>query len=139
MRRSNNFVQIMGFVECTISSEHEIRIPIVQGILKHPTIELLRELLKKPAVAKKYTIESLRRAPWKVLKEFPYSWLKLSIEEANLKPERKKAIVFMISDESRGMVGEGDSLGEVRGRWCRKCVTSQIAKSECGAIIQKTV
>lgn len=100
MRRSDNFAQIMGFVKCPISPGQEIRIPIVQGILKHPTIELLRELLKNPAVAKKYTIESLRRAPWKVLKEFPYSWLKLYIEEADLKPERKKAIVFMISDEN---------------------------------------
>ncbi len=100
MKKSYHFVKVTEFAECRLSSDNIIRLPVVPGIFKHATAEMLHELLQKPAVAKKYTIESLRIAPWPVLREFPYSWLKLHIEEAGLRPMRKKAILFMISDES---------------------------------------
>jgi hypothetical protein len=69
------------------------------GIFKHASAEMLRELLKKPAAAKKYTLESLRVAPWSVMREFSPSWLRQHIDEAGLGPMRKKAILFMLGDE----------------------------------------
>lgn len=100
MKKSYHFVKVAGFAECRLSSDNIIRLPVVQGIFKHATVEMLHDLLQRPAAAKKYTIESLRTAPWPILREFPYSWLKMHIEEADLRPMRKKAILFMISDES---------------------------------------
>ncbi len=98
MKRSYHFVEVTEFAECRLSDGNIIRMPVVAGIFKHTTSEMLHELLQKPPVAKKYTVESLRVAPWSVLREFPYSWLEQHIEEADLRPMRKKAIQFMLSE-----------------------------------------
>ncbi len=101
MKKPYHFVEVTDFAECELSQNNKIRLPVVQGIFKHATMDMLHELLQKPAVAKKYTIESLRVAPWQVLREFPHSWLRLHIDESDLRPMRKKAILFMLSpDES---------------------------------------
>jgi len=96
MRKPYRFVEVTGFAECELSDGSKVRLPVVMGIFKHATADMLRELLKKPAVAKKYTIESLRVAPWPVMREFPRSWLMLHLEEAELRPTRKAAILFML-------------------------------------------
>jgi hypothetical protein len=66
---------------------------VFPGILKHPTVDELRELLKRPAVARKYTILAL----WQVLREFPRDWLEACLSEANLRAGRENALRFLLS------------------------------------------
>ena len=99
MKKSFTYVTGTDFAECRLDSGVVVRLPVVPGILKHPSVEMLRRLLQNPSVARKYTKEALRVAPWQVLREFPYGWLKLQLETANIRPMRKRAILFMISDD----------------------------------------
>jgi len=92
MKRSHRFVESAGTIECRLSPGHTVRLPVFPGILKHLTVEELRELLTKPAVARKYTILALRKAPWQVLREFPPDWLEACLPEANLRPGRENAL-----------------------------------------------
>ncbi len=106
MKKNFAYVTETDFALCRLDSGVVVRLPVVPGILKHPSVDLLRHLLQNPSVARKYTKEALRVAPWQVLREFPYDWLKLQIEAANIRPLRKKAILFMISgDEENGGIG----------------------------------
>lgn len=95
--RKPNFVKITGFAECELPSGNKARLPVAPGIFKHATVEMLEELLQKPAVAKKYTMEALRVAPWPIMREFPHSWLRQHLDEADIRPSRKAAILFMLS------------------------------------------
>ncbi len=97
MKRSYRFVESVGTVRCVLGPVHEVTLPVFPGILKHPTVDELRELLTKPAVARKYTILALRKAPWQVLREFPRTWLEACLDEANLRPGRVDALRFLLS------------------------------------------
>ena len=97
MRRTTNFVKSRGTVRCTLPAGQEIRVPVVPGILKHLTVEQLRNLLKDPDVVRKYTIEALNEAPWPVLCKFPAEWLKRCIGDAHLNPRRARAIAFLLA------------------------------------------
>jgi len=96
MKRTHNFAKPIGMAECELRDGNTFRIPIVPGILKHPTVLELESLLSRPAVARKYTIEALRFAPWQVLKHFPPRWLMECIAQAGLRPSREKAILFLL-------------------------------------------
>lgn len=69
----------------------------MQGILKHPSSEALFYLLTGPEIARKYTIEALRIAPWQVLRLFPRDWLKECLAQADLPESRTRALEFMLS------------------------------------------
>lgn len=97
MKRSYRFVESVGTVQCIVSPGHEITLPVFPGILKHPRVYELRELLTKPAVARKYTIQALRKAPWQVLREFPRPWLEDCLADANLRAGRADALRFLMS------------------------------------------
>ncbi len=97
MKRSYHFVESVGAVCCSLGPGHEVTLPVFPGILKHPTVGELRELLSRPAVARKYTILALRKAPWQVLREFPRDWLEACLPEANLRPGRAEALRFLLS------------------------------------------
>ena len=97
MKRTYKFVRSMGTVTCALPTGEEIELPVVQGILKHPRVESLREMLKNPDVARKYTREALEVAPWSVLREFPRPWLNSMMEEADIRPGRAKALLFMLN------------------------------------------
>lgn len=97
MKRSYKFVESVGTVQCTLSPGHEVTLPIFPGILKHPSVDELPELLAKPAVARKYTILALRKAPWQVLREFPRPLLETCLAEANLRTGRAEALRFLLS------------------------------------------
>ncbi len=97
MKRSYRFVEKVGTVRCALSSSREVALPVFPGILKHPTVDELRELLAKPAVAKKYTIQALRKAPWQVLREFPRDWLEACLADADLRAGRANALRFLLS------------------------------------------
>ena len=96
MKRSYRFVESVGAVHCALSPDHEVTLPVFPGILKHPTVRELRELLENPTVARKYTILALRKAPWQVLREFPPDWLESCLAEASLRPGRKRALSFLL-------------------------------------------
>ena len=96
MKRTYRFVESVGTVQCALDPGREVTLPVFPGILKHPTVDELRELLTKPAVARKYTIQALRKAPWQVLREFPRDWLEDCLADANLRAGRAKALRFLL-------------------------------------------
>ena len=96
MKRSYRLVESIGSVRCALG-DREVILPVFPGILKHPTIDELRELLKRPAVARKYTALALRKAPWQVLREFPRDWLLACLTEASLRAGRVRALRFLLS------------------------------------------
>ncbi len=97
MKRTYRFVQSTGNVSCTIAPGCDVTLPVFPGIFKHPTVDELREILVKPAVARKYTYLALRKAPWQVLREFPRDWLEACLSEASLRPGRERALRFLLS------------------------------------------
>ena len=97
MKQTCTFVRSMGTVTCTLASGQEIALPIVPGILKHPSPETLPRLLRNPAVARKYTIEALRKASWPILRLFPRDWLQQCLSEARLNPRQARALAFLLS------------------------------------------
>ncbi len=97
MKRTYRFVESVGAVRCVLGVGREVTLPVFPGILKHPTVDELRELLQRPAVAQKYTVQALRKAPWQVLREFPREWLVACMTEAELRPGRQRALSFLLS------------------------------------------
>ena len=97
MKRTHRWVKPVGTVAVQLPAGEEIEIPVVQGILKHLSPEALFELLKDPQVARKYTLEALRVAPWQVLRHFPREWLKACLPQARLPEGRARALEFMLS------------------------------------------
>lgn len=97
MKRTYHWVQPSGTVVVRLPEGEEIELPVVQGILKHASVEELFELLKDPQVARKYTLEALRIAPWPVLKHFPREWLRACLAQATLPEGRTRALKFMLS------------------------------------------
>jgi hypothetical protein len=90
-------VKVRGYVRVTLPCGETIELPVVPGILKHLSVEQLEELLEKPAVARKYTRESLRVAPWNVIREFPRDWLLRCLPEADLPTPRRRALEFLLT------------------------------------------
>ena len=52
MKRSYRFVESVGTVQCALGPGPKVMLPVFPGILKHPTVDELRELLARPAVAR---------------------------------------------------------------------------------------
>ena len=96
MKRSYRAVTPVGEVICDLGDGTAITLPVVLGILKHPTPIELPALLQRPAVANKYTREALRVAPWSVLQRFPREWLCQHLDAARLRPARRAALDFML-------------------------------------------
>lgn len=108
MKRSHRFAQPKGTVVCQLPGGESVEIPVAQGILKHPSLPALFELLQDPQVVRLYTVEALRVAPWSLLKAFPGWWLLECLPEADLHEGRAKAVKFMLraqgdTDEREGM------------------------------------
>jgi hypothetical protein len=97
MKRSYRYVKSVGTVQCSLGPGRTVTLPVFPGILKHPTVDELCDLLVKPSVARKYTILALRKAPWQVLREFPGDWLEACLVEANLRAGRANALRFLLS------------------------------------------
>jgi len=97
VKRTFRWVKSVGTVQVALGPDHEITLPVFPGILKHPTVDELRDLLLNPAVARKYTVLALRKAPWQVLREFPREWLEACVVEADLRPGRESALRFLLS------------------------------------------
>ena len=98
MTRTLYFAEPEGFVTCRVGPRERIRLPVVQGILKHPNAAELRSLLcEVPGVAEKYTQEALKCAVWPILQEFPGSWLLKVLKATEMKPSRRKALRYLLS------------------------------------------
>ena len=97
MKRTYQFVKPTQSVECQLPSGETVTIPVVPGILKHPSPEQLPEILARPAAMQKYTVEALRKAAWPILEHFPRSWLLECLERAPMKQSRRRALEFLLS------------------------------------------
>jgi hypothetical protein len=97
MKRTYHFVKPMQWVECRLPSGRTVTVPVVPGILKHPTPEQLPGILARPAAMEKYTLEALRKAAWPILEQFPRSWLRECLDRATMRPSRRKALTFLLS------------------------------------------
>jgi len=97
MRRTLRFAKSIGKTTCELSPGNEITVPVIPGILKHPRPEELPTLLSRPSVVRKYTMLALAKASWPVLRQFPRAWLRLCLENAHVKPSRRRALVFLLS------------------------------------------
>lgn len=96
MKRTCRFARSRGNVSCTFPSGRRVTLPVIPGILKHPLPEMLPDLLQRPNVAWKYTLEAIRRAAWPVLRQFPRDVLRSCIEAAAVRPGRRAALLFLL-------------------------------------------
>jgi len=94
--RRDDTVRALGTVRCRMGDGRSVAIPVVPGLLKHPSVPDLKALLRQPAVARKYTAEALRRAPWRVLERFPRRWLLELLPGARVRPARRRALEFLL-------------------------------------------
>lgn len=97
MKRTYRFVEMQGEVVTRIG-DRSLTLPIFPGVLKHPTVDQLAQLLEDPAVARKYTDEALRKASWNALRRFPRWWLLERLPAVALREGRRKALELMLSD-----------------------------------------
>ena len=95
MKRRYTFVGPSGVVECRVDGV-PLTLPVFAGVLKHPTVDQLRERLADPVVARKYTRDALRRLPWVALRQFPRAWLIECLPHAGLSEGRRHAVEFML-------------------------------------------
>ena len=96
MKRTYSFVTAREFVDCVIDGQ-TIALPILVGVLKHPTETQLRQLLREPSVARKYTRAALAKLPWSALRQFPHDWLHVCLVDSDLPPGRRMAIEYMLA------------------------------------------
>ena len=102
MKRTYRFVRSTGSVPHVMESHETVQVPIFPGILKHPTVDELPSLLRNPEVVRKYTVQALRKAPWPILREFPPGLLQAHFDEADVRPGRASAIIFLLSGSETG-------------------------------------
>ena len=95
-RRAHVFVHSVGTVRCEVDPGVWLALPVIPGLLKHPTEAELFRLLEDPRVARKYTDEALRRAPWSAVRAFPRMWLEERLRAVELPPGRRSALEFML-------------------------------------------
>ena len=116
MKRSYRFVEAVGTVTCSLETGEVLVLPVYCGILKHPTAEELVVLLGDPIVARKYTREALRKAPWRALREFPRAWLLACLAECvameSLAAGRVRALRFMLGIEDAAGAPPGDPAND---------------------------
>jgi len=96
VKRVYTFVKKSGAVECRTPSGEKTEIPLFPGILKHLCVVDLPRYLQDPAVLLKYTREALKTAPWQVLREFPRAWLRQCLASTEMRPERRRALEFLL-------------------------------------------
>ena len=100
MKRTYRFIEPSGVVTCVVD-EARMDIPVFGGILKHPTLEQLRELLTDPVVVRRYTCEALRKAPWNALRDFPRALLIACLPLAILPDGRRRALELLLGLSDR--------------------------------------
>jgi hypothetical protein len=105
MKRTYRFIEPSGVVACVID-DVPMEIPVFGGILKHPTIEQLRELLADPDVVRRYACEALRKAPWNALRSFPRGLLIACLPVANLSDGRRRALELLLGLSDRDAARE---------------------------------
>lgn len=95
VKRIYRFVEPIGVVTCTVEGA-QIDLPVFAGVLKHPSVDQLCELLADPAVAGKYMRDALRKLPWSALRQSPRDWLMTCLRHAQLPEGRRRALEFML-------------------------------------------
>ena len=101
MKRTYRFAQPSGHVTCTLEDGDRVRLPVFAGILRHLREDELAELLADPIVARKYTRRALEIAAWPIVREFPRAWLRRCLEGMELRPGRRRALLYMLHEPDR--------------------------------------
>lgn len=96
MKHTHHFARSVATITARSPSGQTVQLPVIPGILKHPSIEQLPALLENPRVVRTYTTLALQKASWQVLKQFPKDWLTEGIPEAQLPDARKRALLFLL-------------------------------------------
>ena len=96
MKRTIRFIKPFAFIDWKAPSGDTFKIPLFQGILKHPLNEELEDILNNYNSIHKYTSTALQKASWPILREFPVSWLKICLKNISLKPARRRALEFLL-------------------------------------------
>jgi hypothetical protein len=96
VKRTFAFAAPVGTVSASLAGAL-VEIPVFPGILKHPRPEDLPRLLERPAVLRKYTLEALRVAAWPLLKQFPPRWLLHYLPDATVRPQRRRALLHLLT------------------------------------------
>lgn len=99
MKRTHRFVEPAAVVACTMEGGDVVELPVFGGILKHPDLGQLTELLRDAKVARKYAELALRKAPWSALRRFPRRWLIARLDQAVLPAARRRALEFLLRPE----------------------------------------
>jgi hypothetical protein len=94
----HRFVEPSGTVTLITEDGQIVELPVVPGILKHLAASQLKEALRDPRVARKYTHEALRKAPWSAVRHFPRGWLVARMEDAQLPEGRRRALELLLGD-----------------------------------------
>jgi hypothetical protein len=102
VKRTYRYVEASGTVALTTEDGEIIEIPVVAGILKHLDVGQLTQMVRDPAVARKYTDEALRKAPWSALRRFPRPWLLARLKESKLPEGRRRALEFLLEGPGAG-------------------------------------
>lgn len=98
MKMSYSFTTSLGQAECCLPDGQKLVLPVIAGILKHPSAEMLPVLLSRPESARKYSVTALQKAAWPVLRQFPRDWLLHCLPFAHLRPSRERALRYLLSD-----------------------------------------
>lgn len=96
MKRTYRFAMSTGSVSTRLPDGRILTLPVVPGILKHPTPGALSTLLVNSDAARKYTLAALRHAAWPVLRLFPVEWLRECLDQAQLTAGRRQALMFLL-------------------------------------------
>lgn len=96
MKRTHRYARPAGFANVVIEDGQTVELPMFLGLIRHPTLEELAELLARPPIARRYTRQALRVAAWPVLRTFPRAWLVACLEGLDLPPARCRALRFML-------------------------------------------
>lgn len=96
MKRTYQWASSIATITLRHPSGRSVELPVIPGILKHPSFEDLPRLLQNPRTAHKYTILALQKSAWPILRQFPADWLRERIDEANLPPPRKQALLYLL-------------------------------------------
>jgi hypothetical protein len=104
VKRTFAFAAPMGTVTASLAGAL-VEIPVFPGILKHPRPEDLSRLLERPAALRKYTLEAIRVAAWPLLKQFPTRWLLRYLPEASVGPQRRRALLHLLTGTADAVAG----------------------------------
>ncbi len=101
VKRTLQYAQSLGTTKCVLSEGPHLELPVIPGILKHPRIEDLPDLLTRPDVAQKYIRLALSQCAWPVLRQFPKPVLQAYLPSTKMRKGRRRALQFLLGEPKK--------------------------------------